>query len=82
MQITEVTQLLRQAEVTKKDSGTGRSNIASGTGSVLDCRHPGTFPARGEVAAWEGSDPQSRLGSHLVSQVPLTPICTDQLTDC
>jgi hypothetical protein len=32
-----------------------RSNTASGTDPISGSRHPGTFPARGEVSAWEGS---------------------------
>ena len=36
-------------------SGTGRSDTASGTDPVLGSRHPGTFPARGEVFALDGS---------------------------
>jgi hypothetical protein len=35
-------------------SGTGRSNRGSGTDLVSVSRHPGTFPDRGEVSAWEG----------------------------
>ena len=37
-----------------------RSYTASGTDPVLGSRHPGTFPARREVATWEGSDCLSR----------------------
>ena len=37
-----------------------RSYTDSGTDPVSGSRHPGTFPARGEVSAWEGSDCQSR----------------------
>jgi hypothetical protein len=62
-------------------SGTGRSNTASGTGYVLDSRHLGTFPARGEVTTWEGSDLQSRWGSHLVSWVPRRPVCAGEHSD-
>jgi hypothetical protein len=36
-------------------SETGRSNTASGTDPVSGSRHPGTFPARGEMSAWKGS---------------------------
>jgi hypothetical protein len=32
-------------------SGTGRSNTATGTDPVSGSRHPGTFPAKGEVSA-------------------------------
>jgi hypothetical protein len=41
-------------------SGIGRIDTASGTDPVLGSRHPGTFPARGEVSVHEGSDHQSR----------------------
>jgi hypothetical protein len=37
-----------------------RSNTASGTYPISGSRHLGTFPARGEVSAQEGSDRQSR----------------------
>jgi hypothetical protein len=59
-----------------------RSNTASGTDPVSGSRHPGTFPARGEVATWEGSDHQSRWESHLVSQVPRRAACADEPEDC
>ena len=36
-------------------SGTGRGNTVSGTDPVWGSRNPGTFPARGEVSAQEGS---------------------------
>ena len=45
------------------------------------CRHPGTFPARGKVTTWEGSDLQSRLGNHLVSWVPRRPVCAGDHAD-
>jgi hypothetical protein len=41
-------------------SGTSRSDTASGTGPIFGSRHPGIFPAKGEVDTWEGSNCQSR----------------------
>jgi hypothetical protein len=63
-------------------SGTGRKDTASGTGPILGCWHPGNFPTRGEVTTREGSDCQSKWWSHLVSQVPLRPVCAGQLAEC
>jgi hypothetical protein len=62
--------------------GTGRSNTASGTDSVLASDIWAPFPARGEVAGWEGTDLQSRSESHLVSRVPWRPVCEGELPDC
>jgi hypothetical protein len=50
--------------------GTAEATQLPGQTPVASSRHLGTFPAIGEVATWEGSDPQSRWGSHLVSPVP------------
>jgi hypothetical protein len=41
-------------------SGIGRSYTATGSDPISGSRHPGTFPARGEVSALEGWDHQSR----------------------
>jgi hypothetical protein len=41
-------------------SGTGRSGTASGTDPHVGLQTSGHLPTRGEVAAQEGSDPQSR----------------------
>jgi hypothetical protein len=63
-------------------AGTGRSNTASGTDPISGSRHPGTFPDRGEETTWEGSDWRNRWGIHLVSRVPLRPVCAGELADC
>jgi hypothetical protein len=63
-------------------SGTGRSDTASGTDPVSGPRHPGTFPARGDVCSREGSDCLSRRGSHLGSWVLQRPVCTGESVDC
>jgi hypothetical protein len=60
-------------------SGTGKSNTASGTDPFSGSRHPGTFPARGEVPSWEDSDCRSKWVSHHGSQVPQWTVCADQI---
>jgi hypothetical protein len=54
-------------------SGTGRSSTASGTDPVSGSRHPGTFPARGEVHL--GGIWQSRWVTHLGTWIPQSLIC-------
>jgi hypothetical protein len=61
------------------ESGDYRSDTASGTDPFLGSRHPGTFPARGEVSALEGS--VSTWGSHLGSRIPQRLDCTGESAD-
>jgi hypothetical protein len=74
--------LVSQRPVCSGESEDCSSDTASKTGPVLGSRHLGTFLARGEVATWEGFYRQSRWGSHLVSRVPLRPVCTGKFVDC
>ena len=62
----EATQLLEPAEASQ----------LLGQTPVLGSRHPGTFPAREEMAAWEGSNCPS------MSRVPQRPVCAGQLMEC
>jgi len=49
-QTAEAKQVMEQAEATQ----------LLGQSSLSGSRHQGTFPTRGEVITWEGSDLQSR----------------------
>jgi hypothetical protein len=77
----EATQLLGQAEVTQL-LGQAEATQLLGQTPVSGSRYPGTFPTRGEVAAWEGSDCWSRRESHLVSWVLQRPVCAGERTEC
>ena len=48
------------SQTAKGEQADCRSNTASGIDPTSGSRHPGTFPARGDESAEEGSDHQSR----------------------
>jgi hypothetical protein len=57
-------------------SGTGRSDTASGAEPVSSSRHPGTFPATGEVYTPPGRDLPEHLGEpSLVQDLSETSLC-------
>ena len=70
-----------QSWTVKGERADRRSDTGSGTDPISGSRHPGTFPARGEVPTWEGSDLQSRWESHLVSPIHLRPVCVGERAD-
>jgi hypothetical protein len=70
-------------------SGTGGSHRASEAATFTCSRHPGTFPARGEVSTLPeercppcpGGVCRSTWGSHLGFRIPLRLVCAGESVD-
>jgi hypothetical protein len=62
-------------------SGTGGSHRASRADHISGSRHPGTFPARGEVCAPPGRALPQHLGETFGSWIPPRLVCAGESVD-